>query len=31
MKMEMSQTENKSDVEVHELSFTFCCFYFMNI
>ena len=31
MKMEMPQTENKSDVEAHELSFTFCCFYFMNI
>ena len=29
--MEMPQTENKSDVEAHELSFTFCCFYFMNI
>ena len=31
MRLEMSQTKNKSDGEPRELNFLFSCFYFMNI
>ena len=31
MRLEIPETESKSDGEPHELNFTLSCFYFINI